>query len=219
MLIELSVLALATAIRPTSLAALYALLSSTLPRRLMTVYVLAGLAFTITFGVLVIWAFHGIDIRAGSNKTKGVAQVAGGILSLGFCLLVLSGRVGGRRSGDAPAAPGRWSGLLDRHLTIRSAIVAGPATHIPGVFYLIALNLIVSSQRHAVESFVGVLVYNAVWFALPIGALAICIVKPVAAQAAVREIQTWTTRHARPIMVGVSFAVGAALVIHGASLL
>jgi hypothetical protein len=219
MLIELIVLALATAIRPASLAALYALLSSTLPRRLMTVYVLAGLAFTITFGVLVIWAFHGISIQAGSSKTKGIAQVAGGILALGFGLFVSSRRVGGRRASDAPAAPGRWSAMLDRHLTIRSAIVAGPATHIPGVFYLIALNLIVASQRQAAQSLVGVLVYNAVWFALPIAALAICFVKPTAAQAAVSAIQTWTTRHARPIMVGVSLAVGTALVIHGAGLL
>ena len=56
----------------------------------------------------------------------------------------------------------------------------------------------------------------AVWFALPIAALAICIVEPTAAQSAVKAIQAWTARHARAITLVVSFAVGGTLVIHGA---
>jgi len=52
--LELIVLALATAVRPTSLAAIYALLSSSAPRRLMTLYVIAGTAFTLVVGLLVL---------------------------------------------------------------------------------------------------------------------------------------------------------------------
>ena len=214
--IELIALALATAIRPTSLAAVYALLSSAVPRRLMSAYVLAGLTFTIAFGLLVVGVFNGAGIQSGSSKTKGIAEIGGGILALSFGVLVLIGRVGGRRADDAPTAPGRWSRLLDRHLTVRSAAVAGPATHVPGLFYLIALNLIVSHQPHILRGLLDILIYNAVWFALPIAALAICIVEPTAAQSAVKAIQAWTARHARAITLVVSFAAGGTLVIHGA---
>jgi hypothetical protein len=153
--IELIALALATAIRPTSLAAVYALLSSAVPRRLMSAYVLAGLTFTIAFGLLLVGVFNGASIQSGSSKTRGIAEIGGGILALSFGVLVLIGRVGGRLAGDAPTAPGRWSRLLDRHLTVRSAAVAGPTTHVPGLFYLIALNLIVSHQPNPGAPIVG----------------------------------------------------------------
>ena len=44
---------------------------------------------------------------------------------------------------DAPG-PRRLEGALDRRLTIHRRGLAGPATHIPGLFYLIALNVIVA---------------------------------------------------------------------------
>ena len=66
--IELIALALATAIRPTSLAAVYALLSSAGPRRLMSAYVLAGLTFTIAFGLLVVGVFNGASIQSGQQN-------------------------------------------------------------------------------------------------------------------------------------------------------
>jgi len=96
MTIELIALALATAIRPTSLAAVYALLSARSPRRLMTAYVVAGVAFTITIGVVVIWVFNGINVQSGSGRTKGIAEIVGGLLALCFGVLVLVGRVGAR---------------------------------------------------------------------------------------------------------------------------
>ena len=45
MTVEIILLALASSIRPSSLAAIYALLSAPAPRRLMVAYVVAGLAF------------------------------------------------------------------------------------------------------------------------------------------------------------------------------
>ena len=50
MTIEVVLLALASTVRPTSLAAVYVLVGSESPRRLMIVYITAGLAFTIGFG-------------------------------------------------------------------------------------------------------------------------------------------------------------------------
>jgi hypothetical protein len=48
--LEVILLGLASTIRPTSMAAVCALLATAAPRRLMVVYVCAGMAFTIAVG-------------------------------------------------------------------------------------------------------------------------------------------------------------------------
>jgi Sap, sulfolipid-1-addressing protein len=213
--VEVILLALASTIRPTSLAAVYTLLSGASPRRLMTAYVTAGLLFTIAFGALVVWAFHGIHISSGTDRAKGIADIAGGVIVLGFAALVLTGRVSGPRATDAPRAPGRWERVLDKHRTLRTAAIAGPATHIPGIFYLVALNLIVAQDPSVSAGLIQILIYNVIWFALAITALAICIVEPTAARTAIEAVTGWTRRHARALLLVVSLAVGAVLLAHG----
>jgi len=215
-IIEVVLLALATTVRPTSLAAVYALLGTPSPRRLMVAYVVAGLAFTITFGLLVVWAFNGIDVNAGSSHTKAIAQVVGGFAVLVFAACLLTGRVGGPHPSDAPRPRGRWEAMLDRRLTLGTAALAGPATHIPGIFYLVALNVIVAQQLKVAGGLLEVLIYNAIWFAIPVGALAVCIVAPDAARAGVHAIERWTRRNARTILLVVSFLIGSGLVVRGA---
>jgi hypothetical protein len=183
------------------------------PRRpLMLAYVAAGLAFTIAFGLLVVYAFHGIHLRPGNARTKAVADIIGGAAAVLFGLAVLTRRVGAPRGHDAPSARVNW----DQRLTIRVAALAGPATHLPGLFYLIALNAIVAYNPRVPDGTLDVLVYNAVWFALPILALALCVVNPAAAQAAVEHVEQWAVRHSRALLLSVSFGVGAALLIRGA---
>lgn len=215
MTVEVILLALASTIRPTSLAAVYTLLSGASPRRLMTAYVIAGLLFTILFGALVVWAFHGVHVSSGTNRAKGIADIAGGVIVLGFAGLMLTGRVSGPRATDAPRAPSRWERVLDRHRTLRTAAVAGPATHIPGIFYLVALNVIVAQDLSVSAGLIQILVYNVIWFALAITALAICIVRPSAARTAVEAVTGWTRQHTRTVLLVVSLVVGAALLIHG----
>ena len=62
----------------------------------------------------------------------------------------------------------------------------------------------------------AVVAYNAVWFAVPLAALAACIVRPAQARDAVGRLNRWARDHARTIMLSVSFLVGAALVVRGA---
>ena len=215
MTVEVVLLALASTVRPTSLAAVYALVSGESPRRLMIIYITTGLTFTIAFGLLVIWAFNGVDINSGSNETKGVAEIAGGIVALIFAVLVATGHVGGPHADDAPDAPGRWKTLLERRISADTAALAGPVTHIPGLFYLIALNVIVAHQPSIPDGLVEVLIYNVVWFALPIGALAVCVVDPPAARRAVDALRTWTLSHTHTLLLTVSLVAGAGLLIRG----
>jgi Sap, sulfolipid-1-addressing protein len=215
MTIEIVLLALASTVRPTSLAAVYALVGSKHPRRLMIVYVTAGLTFTIAFGLLVIWAFKGVVINSGPDKTKGIAEIIGGILVLIFAVLVLTGHVGGPHADDAPHAPRRWATLLERRLSAGTAALAGPATHIPGLFYLVALNVIAVHHPSILDGLLEVLIYNVIWFALPIGAIAICVINPPAARRAVDAIRTWTLRHTHTLLLTVSLVAGASLMIRG----
>ena len=215
MTIEIILLALASTIRPTSLAAVYAVLSTGAPRRLLTVYIAAGLAFTVTFGLLVVLAFHGISFSSGSSRARGIAEIAGGAAMLAFAAGVSSGRIGERHPDDAPGPSQRLSRLLDRRLTLRTAAIAGPATHIPGLFYLVALNVIVAHDPSAASGLLEVLLFNAIWFAVPLCALVVCVVEPAMARTIVGAIQEWTTDHARTIVIVAACSVGAALIVHG----
>lgn len=219
MSIELILLALASMVRPTSLAATSALLSHASRRPLLLAYIVAGLAFTVAFGVIVVGAFHGVHFGSGSDRTKGIADIVGGSLALLFGCAVLSGRIGRRSDHDAAGAAGGWKARLDRRLTIPAAAAAGPLTHIPGLFYLIALNVIVAHEPRLPGGLLAVLIYDAIWFALPIAALATCIVNPDTARDVVVRVERWTAQHSRVLLVSTSFAVGVALVIRGALLL
>jgi len=182
----------------------------------MTAYILAGLTFTVAFGVVVVWLFNGIELHSGTAHTKGIAEIAAGILAIGFGVGVLSGRIGGRHADDAPKVHGRWEARMGREVGPRTAALAGPATHIPGLFYLLALDVIVASQRHLLGGVLDILVYNVIWFALPIGALAICIVNPPAARRAIEAIRYWASAHTRTMVLVVSFGGGTALLVSGA---
>ena len=176
---------------------------------------MAGLLFTLAFGVIVISTFHGVQLHSGSSRTKGVAEIAGGLLALGVGIGVLSGRLPRRREQPTREAPSRWGRLLDRHITARGAALAGPATHVPGLMYVLALDLIVSGQRHLAAAAVSLLLFNAIWFALPLAALVACIVDPGSAPRLVGAVQDWARTHARSIVLCVCFIAGGAFLVTG----
>ena len=215
MIAEILVLALASSIRPTSLAAVYALLRHDSRLALMCAYVAAGLAFTVAFGLAVVYAFHGIHVQSGSDQTKAIADIVGGVVALLFGVAILTGRVRGQQPEDAPVARGRLNAMLGERLSMRTAALAGPATHIPGLFYLIALNVIVADNPEVPSGTFAVLTYNAVWFALPLIALGACFVRPAAARDAIGSVEQWARRRSRTILLCVAFGVGAALVVRG----
>jgi Sap, sulfolipid-1-addressing protein len=214
--IEIILLALASSIRPTSLAAVYALLADDRRRALMCAYVAAGLVFTVGFGLIVVYALHGVHVNGGTNQTKGIAEIVGGLLALLFAGAVLTGHIRATPSQDSPDIGTRWQAVLSERLTLRTAALAGPITHIPGLFYLIALNVIVAHNPSVARKTTAVLTYNAVWFAVPILALVLCFLRPAAAQGAVRSIERWARERSRSILLVVGFGVGTALIVRGA---
>jgi hypothetical protein len=181
----------------------------------MVAYIAAGAAFTVSFGLMVILVFHGVGEDADSKPAVAAAEIVGGSIAIALGLLLLTGRIGGGDTGDAPQTPNRWVALLNERVTTRTAAVAGPVTHLPGVFYFVALNLIVSHQVWLHGGLLSLLLYNAVWFCLPIAALAICVVNPTLASDAVGAVDHWARAHSRGILLAVSFGIGTALLVDG----
>ena len=175
---------------------------------------MGGLAFTFVFGVVVVGVFHGIHLHSGTGRTKGIADMVGGAVALLFGVALLTGVVGRRRR-RASASNNGLMARLDRQITVRFAALAGPLTHIPGVFYLIALNVIVAHNPELPGGVITVAIYDAIWFAVPIAALMICVVNPDAARSLVLVVAEWIRGHTRTIVLTTSFVVGAALILRG----
>jgi hypothetical protein len=76
---------LANAARPTGIAAVYALLSSPQPKRMLTVYILAGFAWSCAVGILVVSALHGVNVEVGECAHETTIEAALYILAGAYC--------------------------------------------------------------------------------------------------------------------------------------
>src|SRR5262245_43460614 len=212
--LDVIVLALASAPRPSGVAATYALLSASPPRRVVFAYLAAGLAFSVGFGVAVVTIFHGAGLSYRDSNVYAAIELLGGVAALGFA----AGGASGRR--QLPARnnhAGEESAIVRRlrNPTVVTASVAGVATHLPGLFYLLALNAIIAERRGLGISIAEVVVFNAIWFATTFVAVIYFLLRPGAARRALARVDAWARRHARTITTLVFAVVGAYLTIKG----
>jgi NhaP-type Na+/H+ or K+/H+ antiporter len=154
--VEVVVLAVANALRPTSLAAVYALVSTPRSRRLLIAFVLAGATFSVVTGILVVAVIHGAHIRHGKSTFDAIVELTGGIAALGFAAGLAQGRVP-RRPPEQPGKASRVARTL-RDPSTSFAAAAGIATHLPGLFYLVGLNAISARDPGLGEGILAVLV-------------------------------------------------------------
>jgi Sap, sulfolipid-1-addressing protein len=213
---DVVILALASAPRPAGIAALYALLSAPHPRRVLLAYVVAGFAFSVAIGVLVVAVFAGADIEHGGTAWESLIELLAGVAALGFAAGVGTGRAQPPSRGDSAGAQSAMTRRL-KHPTIATAAVAGVATHLPGLFYLVALNSIVAGGHGAGDAILAVLVFNAIWFGAAIAAVVYFMIRPGAARTALLRASSWARRHARGTTIAVFAAVGAYLSVNGAA--
>jgi hypothetical protein len=96
-----------------------------------------------------------------------------------------------------------------------TAAVAGVATHLPGLFYLVALNAIVSHSDTFAIAVGEVLLFNAIWFSAAIASVLVFLVRPGAARRALGRMSAWAQRNARATTVGVFVVVGLYLTLDG----
>jgi threonine/homoserine/homoserine lactone efflux protein len=88
-------------------------------------------------------------------------------------------------------------------------------THKPGLFYLAALSAIGNSTSSNASRIFQVALYNAIWFATPVAALALATRKPVELQDFLRRTTEWIWRRQREIMIAAFGLLGAYLIVRG----
>jgi hypothetical protein len=212
--VDVVVLALASAPRPAGIAALYALISASPPRRVLLAYLVAGLTFSVGVGVLVVAIFHGAGIDYRGTDVYSATELLGGLAALVFAVRVGSGR---RQPLARDVGAGEESAIIRRlrNPSVITALVAGVATHLPGLFYLVALNAIVAERRSVVAGVLEVLLFNAIWFGAAIASVVIFLIRPGVARRALARVNGWARNHARSTTVFVFAVAGSYLTIRG----
>ena len=216
MSIDVLLLALTSVIRPTSTAAVIAMLSARHPHRLLAAYVVAGLAFTLAVGMLIVFAARSANQQEAQAAGRPVLDIVLGAAAVGYAAAVGLGWLPRPRDQQRTSrAASDWMRLRLQGLSPPGAAAAGVLTHLPGLVYLAALNAIVVSTTGTVDSLVQVAVYNAIWFSLAIGALVVAVYRPSLAREWLDRLTSWARRRQRVIIVVFLGAVGSYLIISG----
>jgi hypothetical protein len=210
---EALVLALTTVVRPTSLAAVVAMLSTRQPQRLLAAYLAAGLAFSLTVGTLVVVLLGGLHTTRASPAVRPALDLVLGACALGYATGAWIGWLPRTRD----AEPERNGCMLRRlaDLSRSGAAAVGVLTHLPGLVYLAALNAIADTATGDVGRVLQVVVYNAIWFSLAITALVLSVRRPDVSRDVLEQILSWIGRHQRMIVVGFLGALGGYLIVVG----
>ena len=158
--------------------------------------------------------FKGADVEYRGTDVESVIEVLAGVAALGYAVGVASGRTQPPSRGDRAADGSRIVRRL-RNPSVTTASLAGVATHLPGLFYLVALNAIVAEGRSLIAGVLDVLLFNAIWFGAAIASVVIFLLRPGAARSGLARIDRWAGRHARSITTLVFAAVGSYLAIKG----
>jgi hypothetical protein len=92
-------------------------------------------------------------------------------------------------------------------------------THVPGLFYIVALNAIIAGGPSLVAGVLEVVLFNAIWFAASIAAVVTFLLRPGAARRALARVDNWARHRARGITVLVFSLAGSYLAIRGTTAL
>ena len=209
-------LGLASVIRPTSMAAVYAFLSARSPTRLLVAYIAAGLALSLTVGIVAVTVIHvNPPPPTVAGNGRDIVDIVLGVVALGAAVYYWR-----RTPPDTPIEPRpeRPPSALKRRLkdpTLSSAAVAGVVTHLPGVFYLGALAAIVSTRPGLVSGLLQVALYNLLWYAVPLAALASWTWRPETTRGTARRLTEWVQARMSVLVAIVFVLVGVYLLATG----
>ena len=210
---ESILLAIVNALRPTGVAAVYALLSTRRPRRLLVAYIAAGFAWSFAVGILVVVALKGVKVETGSSTTNSVLSLARGPPPPGSRQASPQGgstplppdlqrEIQGVPSASGPHSCGRCGrGRCDS--SAGPPLPAGAERHL-------------GARPGLAIGTVNVLIFDAIWFAIPIAALAVALRHPAAARVALDRGSAWARRHERQLGTVVLAVVGVAFALKGA---
>jgi hypothetical protein len=216
--VEVILLGFLSGLRPaTSQAAVFALLRAPAAARTLLAFSVTGLLFSIVIGLIGVGALDGAGNAFGRSKFTDVFDIVAGVAALGFAAGVQRGGLDRRRE-RGERTHGRATSAIAvrlRHPSLKTAATAGIATHVPGLIYLVALNGIAAKSPGPAEALVQVVVYNLLWFTLPLGALALVLRSPATATAFLDRLTAWARDHQDRLLVALFGGLGVYLTVKG----
>jgi hypothetical protein len=219
MSLEVLALGVISGLRPaTSQAAVAALVKTREPRRRLLFFLVAGLTTSMVFGLLCVLAFHGARVDLGGSTFTAVFDLVAGMAALAFAVGYRQGRVGlPRREAHVARTNGSTARIARRlrNPSVGTAALAGVATHLPGLIYLVALNAIAAGDPRPAAATAEVALYNALWFAIPMAALALAILRPGRAPDYLDRAASRGRAHEQGLVFATFALLGAFLVVKG----
>jgi hypothetical protein len=219
---QVFVIAVVSAFDAGLLTAAVVMLGRPQPARQLGAYLIGGLGFSIIFGLLIVLALHGSNLRLG-RSTQGIIEVAAGALLLAVAGAEWAGRKvqwHPRRTRKRDADRSGRQSLHDRalgHDSLWVAWAAGALYSAPGAYYLAGLALLAKQNLSAITNVLVILGFNLIQFALIELPLIGLVVAPDRARALTEKLNDWMTAHRRIVIVCLAGVIGGYLLISGVS--
>jgi hypothetical protein len=219
---QVLVLAVVSSLDAGLLAATVVLLGRPRPAQKLLAYLIAGMGLSIAIGILVVLVLHGSKLlHEPSRSTSGVIEVVAGALLLVVAIAVGTGRAvhwRARRAsrGDRSRRPRQsLHGRLMGHDSVWIAGAAGAVYSVPGAYYLAGLALLAKRSVPAATNVVAIVGFNLIMFALIELPLIGFVLAPHRTLSLIARLNRWMADHRRMLIVIVTGAGGAYLLISG----
>lgn len=220
-MVNVLVLAIASAVSPTILAVVIVVLHRPHPRRLLAAYLFGGMLTSIAIGIAIVTSLNELDLFSeASPAADPIVNFTVGILALIVAYVLFTDRDAGleqRRRERRAVRPTRdpWSERVLNRGTAPIAFAVGVALNLPGAFYLVALKDIAQGQHGFGQELFAIVVFNLIMFVLAEVPLLGYSVAPEKTQTRVERLNEWMATHARQIVVAVATTIGLYLVARG----
>jgi hypothetical protein len=216
--LEIFVLALASAVWPTLIAIVLVALASPRPVRLLAFFLAGGLLATTTLGLAVVFSLEASNLLTGSRPSAPPAID----LMVGLLLLLVAG-VASRGRREKPRSESEGS---EQHLPWTERTLARGSGHIaflvgvvlnlvPGLFAVVGYKDIAQLDVSALAAIALVLAFNVIMFSLVELPLIGYFVAPSWTAERVRGLNKWLRDYGRQLIVLVAAVGGAYLVVRG----
>ena len=220
---EIFLLALASAVNPTMLAAVTLMLTLERPERLLLGYLLGGMLVSVGPGLVLVSSSAGSDLFSSSKELiSPTLDLVLGLIALlvGYVLATdrdarLEERRRHRKQQRGDRKP--WSQRVLGRGSARVAFALGAMLNLPGLYYLLALGKIDQAHYGAGAEVMLLIAFNLIMFTLAEVPLLGYAIAPDRTRAAVGRFNHWLVGHARKIAIAVVFA--AAIYLCGRGML
>lgn len=220
-MINVLVLAAASAVSPTILAVVIVVLHRPSPRRLLAAYLVGGMLTSIAVGIAIVTSLNELNLVSGSSPAADpIVNFTIGFLALLVAYVLATDRDAGfseRRRDKRAEKPQRdpWSERVMSRGSAPIAFAVGVALNLPGAFYLVALKDIAQGWSGTASQVAVIVVFNLIMFVLAEVPLLGYSFAPEATQVKVEALNEWMARHARQIVITVATVIGLYLVARG----